>query len=96
MRRELDDLARRSVPARGGERLLEQMRESGGTPEEVCATCPELLEQVRAGWQELRALRAKLRALFPESRAPAKGKTGPGRFGKPFGLTLSSFLDLPE
>ena len=45
--------------------LLEELLDSGGTPEEVCRACPELLPQVRAGWQRLRALEAEVGALFP-------------------------------
>ena len=33
------------------DQLLEDLLDSGGTPEEACRTCPELLPQVRAGWQ---------------------------------------------
>ncbi|HEV3081042.1 MAG TPA: serine/threonine-protein kinase, partial [Gemmataceae bacterium] len=46
--------------------LLEQLLDSGGTPEEVCQSCPELLAPVRAGWQQLRALQAEVGELFPE------------------------------
>src|SRR5438270_753580 len=49
------------------EELLEELLESGGTPEEVCRACPELLAQVRAGWQRLRAVETEVGALFPES-----------------------------
>src|SRR5260370_39467050 len=59
-------------PCKDGARvdqLLEQLLESGGTPEEVCRACPELLASVRAGWQELRVLEAEVSALFPESPA---------------------------
>ena len=49
------------------EELLEDLMDSGGSPEEVCRGCPELLPQVRAGWQRLRALEAEVGALFPES-----------------------------
>ena len=49
------------------EQLLEELLDSGGSPEEVCRACPELLPQVRAGWQRLRALEAEVGALFPES-----------------------------
>jgi hypothetical protein len=31
------------------DRLLEELLDSGGTPEEACRSCPELLPQVRAG-----------------------------------------------
>jgi serine/threonine-protein kinase len=47
--------------------LLEELLDSGGTPEEICRACPELLAQVRAGWQRLRAVDAELGALFPPS-----------------------------
>src|SRR5262249_39244406 len=40
-----------------------------GTPEEACRACPELLPEVRAGWQRLRALQAEVGALFPPSPA---------------------------
>src|SRR5215468_7992333 len=49
------------------EQLLEELLDSGGTPEEACRTCPELLPQVRAGWHRLRALRAEVGALFPQT-----------------------------
>ncbi len=48
------------------EELLQTLLDSGGTPEEVCRTCPELLPQVRARWQRLRAVEAEVSALFPE------------------------------
>jgi tetratricopeptide (TPR) repeat protein/predicted Ser/Thr protein kinase len=47
--------------------LLKELLDSGATPEEVCRACPELLVAVRAGWHKLRALRAQVGALFPES-----------------------------
>ncbi len=50
--------------------LLEQMLDSGGTPEEVCRDTPELLPFVRAGWQRLSALEDELGALFPSSTSP--------------------------
>src|SRR5262249_33629473 len=58
------------------EQLLEDLLDSGGTPEDACRTCPELLPQVRAGWQRLRALRAEGGALFPQPPA-ADGATPP-------------------
>jgi serine/threonine-protein kinase len=57
------------------EQLLEELLDSGGTPEEACRSCPELLPQVRAGWQRLRALEAEVGALFPES--PRAGAAPP-------------------
>ncbi|HVS36202.1 MAG TPA: serine/threonine-protein kinase [Gemmataceae bacterium] len=49
------------------EELLEELLDSGGSPEEVCRACPDLLPQVRAGWRRLRALHAQVVALFPET-----------------------------
>ncbi len=46
------------------EQLLEELLDSGNTPEEVCRACPELLDQVRAGWRRLRAV--EVAAWFPE------------------------------
>src|SRR5262249_45616370 len=40
------------------------------TPEEVCASCPELLPVVRDRWRQLRRLRADLDALFPSPTEP--------------------------
>ena len=57
------------------ERLLEELLESGGTPEEVCRSCPELLPQVRAGLQRLRRLEHEIDAIFPSSEPP--GGSGP-------------------
>jgi eukaryotic-like serine/threonine-protein kinase len=48
------------------DQLLEELLDSGATPEEACRTCPELLPQVRAGWQRLRALKNEVNALFHE------------------------------
>jgi serine/threonine-protein kinase len=46
--------------------LLEEMLESGGTPEEVCRDCPELLPEVRERWKRFGAIDAELQAVFPE------------------------------
>ena len=45
--------------------LIDELLSSHATPEEVCASCPELLPQVRARWQKMCRLRADLDALFP-------------------------------
>ena len=47
--------------------LLEELLESGDTPEEVCRHSPELLPEVIKFWQRLHACDAKLDAWFPES-----------------------------
>src|SRR6516225_2414070 len=45
--------------------LLEEMLDSGKTPEEVCRDCPELLPEVRQRWQEFRLIDVQLGALLP-------------------------------
>ncbi len=47
--------------------LFDELLNAQATPEEVCATCPELLPQVRDRWQKLHRLQAELDALFPAS-----------------------------
>jgi serine/threonine-protein kinase len=47
--------------------LLDEISDSGRTPEEVCGTCPELLQEVRRRWGQMRAVEAELDALFPTS-----------------------------
>lgn len=47
--------------------LLEQILESGDSPEEVCRTSPDLLPHVRAGLRQLRLLDDEVSALFPPS-----------------------------
>jgi len=52
------------------DQLLEELLESGGSPEEACRSCPELLPQVRSGLQRLRLLEDQVSALFPPSDLP--------------------------
>jgi eukaryotic-like serine/threonine-protein kinase len=47
------------------EQLLDEIADTGSTPEEVCSECAELLPEVRRRWREMRALDAELNALFP-------------------------------
>jgi serine/threonine-protein kinase len=49
------------------ERVLEELLESGGSPEEACRSCPELLPQVRSELQRLRLLEREVDAIFPSS-----------------------------
>jgi hypothetical protein len=49
------------------QRLLGELSDSGRTPEEVCADCPELLPEVRRRWQRMRRVAAQLDALFPST-----------------------------
>jgi serine/threonine-protein kinase len=46
--------------------LLEEMLESGRTPEDVCGDCPELLPEVRRRWKAFRLVDGSLAALFPD------------------------------
>ncbi len=45
--------------------LLEEMLDSGKTPEEVCRDCPELLAEVRRRWQEFRLTDSQVVELLP-------------------------------
>jgi serine/threonine-protein kinase len=47
--------------------LLEELLDTGGTPEEVCRDCPELLSGVRKGWQQLATVQSQIAVLFPSS-----------------------------
>jgi serine/threonine-protein kinase len=61
--------------------LLEEMLDSGKTPEEVCRDCPDLLPEVRGRWQDFRRIDAAVMALFPELGTAADAN--PGRPGPP-------------
>jgi eukaryotic-like serine/threonine-protein kinase len=47
------------------QQLLDEIADSGRTPEEVCSGCAELLPEVRRRWAEIRAVEMELDALFP-------------------------------
>ena len=47
------------------QQLLDEISDSGHTPEEVCGACPELLPEVRRRWLQICAVEAELNALFP-------------------------------
>ena len=51
--------------------LLEDMLDSGQTPEEVCRDCPELLSLVLKEWRRKLACDAELDALFACSEPDA-------------------------
>jgi serine/threonine-protein kinase len=58
--------------------LLEEMLDSGKTPEEACRECPELLPEVRQQWQEFRRIDAQVGALLPGlGTPPDTGATPP-------------------
>jgi serine/threonine-protein kinase len=54
--------------------LLDELQESGGTPEEACRSCPELLPLVRARWARLKVLERELESMFPSSDS-GQGRT---------------------
>jgi serine/threonine-protein kinase len=49
------------------QQLLEELGDSGRTPEEVCGAYPELLPEVSRRWRRMCAVEAELEALFPVS-----------------------------
>ena len=53
------------------EPLLDKLLDSQATPEQVCASCPELLPEVRRQWKEMKRVRDELDMLFPPSTGPA-------------------------
>jgi tetratricopeptide (TPR) repeat protein len=63
--------------------LLDEISDSGQTPEEVCGDRPELLSEVRRRWRQMCAVRAELHALFPTTgHAPdADTSSYPSRHG---------------
>ncbi len=67
--------------------LLEEVLESGRSPDEVCRAYPELLPQVRARWQRLRSLQVQLGELFPEPQSTVGCQRTP---------TMSAASDLPR
>jgi serine/threonine-protein kinase len=56
------------------EQLLEELLESGGSPEEACRSCPELLPQVRSDLERLRRLEHHVHAIFPSSQPSIGGR----------------------
>jgi serine/threonine-protein kinase len=64
--------------------LLEEMLDSGKTPEEVCRDCPELLPEVRQRWQEFQLIDAQVRTLLPGlGTHTGTGATAPPATGLP-------------
>jgi serine/threonine protein kinase/tetratricopeptide (TPR) repeat protein len=47
------------------QQLLEEIFDSGRSPEEVCIHCPELLDEVRGRWQQVRMVESELHVMFP-------------------------------
>jgi tetratricopeptide (TPR) repeat protein len=67
--------------------LLDEISDSGRTPEEVCGAWPELLTEVRRRWQQMCAVKAEVDALFPVSGHGPIAETSP---------SLQAGADLPR
>jgi hypothetical protein len=64
--------------------LLEEMLDSGKTPEEVCRDCPELLTEVLQRWQEFQLIDGQVRTLLPGlATRPDACATAPPAAGLP-------------
>src|SRR5262245_22476388 len=57
------------------QRLLEEILNSKGTPEDVCQQCPELVDEVRSEWKRLQGLEAQVEALFPTPGLPPSSRS---------------------
>jgi len=57
--------------------LLEEILDSGQSPEEVCRDCPELLPEVRQRWASFRRVDAEFEALLPSSYGPDSIQSNP-------------------
>jgi tetratricopeptide (TPR) repeat protein/tRNA A-37 threonylcarbamoyl transferase component Bud32 len=65
------------------QQLLDEIFDSGRTPEEACGDCPELLPEVRRRWEQMCAVEAELDALFPTPGPDREANTSsyPSRHG---------------
>ena len=61
------------------EQLLDEISDSGSTPEEVCGAYPELLPEVRRRWRQMCAVEAELDAFFPVPGHGLDADTSPRR-----------------
>src|SRR6516225_7092882 len=59
--------------------LLDEISDSGSSPEEVCGACPELLPEVRRRWLQMCVVEAQLDALFPAAGPASVPGGGSGR-----------------
>jgi tetratricopeptide (TPR) repeat protein len=63
------------------QQLLDEIFDSGSTPEEACEDCPELLPQVRQRWEQICAVEAELDELFPTPGPPIASTSALWRTG---------------
>lgn len=59
--------------------LLEELHDSGRTPEDVCSDFPELLPELRERWRRVRHLEAELDRCFPPEREGPRQAQDPPR-----------------
>src|SRR6478735_5412027 len=57
--------------------ILEEILETGRTPEEVCRNCPELLPEVRQRWRTFRLIDREVSAFLPPSHHSDAGPPTP-------------------
>jgi serine/threonine-protein kinase len=55
--------------------LLDEISDSGCTPEEFSGAFPELLPEVRRRWQQMRIVEAEPDALFPVAGTDSDAET---------------------
>jgi serine/threonine-protein kinase len=67
------------VDERRVQELIDEILDSGRTPEAVCAACPDLLPEVRHRWEQVCAVEAELDALFPTPGIEPHPKVSPAR-----------------
>src|SRR5437588_526099 len=80
------------------QQLLDELLDSGATPDEVCGSCPELLPQVRERWRQMCRARAELDAMFPPMPDTGVSLPAPAPEGAPLpaipGYEVESVLGL--
>ncbi|MDR3618255.1 MAG: serine/threonine-protein kinase [Paludisphaera borealis] len=76
--------------------LLEELHDSGRTPEEVCGDFPELLPELRVRWRRVCRLEAELDSIFPPEREeperPSASSPGAANLPRIPGYEVESLL----
>jgi serine/threonine protein kinase/formylglycine-generating enzyme required for sulfatase activity len=58
------------------QQLLEEICDTGSTPEEVCQAYPELLSEVRHFWLQMQIVQVELDSLFPSAQRDGESRPG--------------------
>ena len=74
------------------QQLLDELLNTGASPEWVCESCPELLPIVRQRWREMCRVRADLDSLFPLSNEPTLQRPGERTLPRIPGYEVESLL----